>query len=182
MREGRPLCERDIIEAMVPYTAFMKAYRAGKRGRDLPQLPTNPSDDAPWSVVASFFLHAPLAIAAKLARRCRAHRFLSLTARARLRTDALSFEPRSCGLNLAYTNLGLALLSQRDVWGAIACLDASWRVYPCAHNVSFGLNRLLALALRPYREAWPALEQYNRMSRRFLSLETGPDSSPRAES
>ncbi len=41
-----------------------------------------------------------------------------------------------------------------------------------------GLKRDLALALRPYREAWPALEQYNHISRRFRdSVRPAPENS-----
>lgn len=94
---------------------------------------------------------------------------MEILARARIVSDRWSSEPRTCGLNTAYTNLGLARLGRHDLPGAIRCLDASWRVHPCAHNVTFGLKQRLAAALKDHPEAHAALEQYERMSKLFVS-------------
>jgi hypothetical protein len=168
----QPLSETDILKELEPFAKFRKAYRAGKRGTDLPKLPKNPknpTEAAFWPFAIDLALHPFLAVLTTIARRVHAHRLLSLVAKVRLTSDRLSSEPRACGLNSAYTNLGLALLAQNDIAGAIHCLDASWRVHPCPHNTTYGLQNQLALALHPYPEAHPSLEQYNRMNRRFLS-------------
>jgi hypothetical protein len=54
--------------------------------------------------------------------------------------DRFSLEPASCGLNRAYTRLGLARLGSGDELGAVDCLRKSWRVHPCPHNTTFGLR------------------------------------------
>jgi hypothetical protein len=133
----------------------------------LPKL-TEGEASAPFWPVGSLLVHPLLALLIAAARPIRAHWLVALLARARIATDRLSFEPRSCGLNNAYTNLGLARLGQEKIAEAISCLDASWHVHPCPHNTSFGLKKRLAAALARYPQAHAWLEQYERMSHRFL--------------
>ena len=58
----------------------------------------------------------------------------------RIKFDNLWYEPISCGLNNAYTDLGLSYLKIGNIEKSIECLDKSWRVYPCPHNTSFGIK------------------------------------------
>jgi hypothetical protein len=160
------LSETDIRRELEPYAAFKRAYQDGRRGEELPKVVGAASS---FSAVLTILVHGPLAVVTGIARRTRAYRLLALLARARIASDRLSYEPQSCGFNAAYTNLGLALLGRGDVAGAIRCLEASWHVHPCAHDVSFGLNQRLAAALEPYPYARPAREQYERISRLFLA-------------
>lgn len=83
---------------------------------------------------------------------------------ARIRTDNISFEPCQCGLNEAYTFLGIARLQSGDIEGAIKTLKLSALVWPCPHNTSFGLRLRLARDLEPYPEAKEAVKEYNQLA------------------
>ena len=74
--------------------------------------------------------------------------------------DHLWWEPVSCGLNNAYTNLGIGYLKAGNTKDAIECLKNSWRVYPCPHNTSFGLKLTLFKKLKNYPEAKDAVADY----------------------
>lgn len=168
------LTEDDIALELLRADKFKEAYLEDKRGDDLPAQP--PNGDAQENtalVLIGLFLHVILGLCSVAARYLCAHSLVALLARARLRTDRLSLEPVSCGWNAAYTNLGLALLAQNDVAGAIQCLDASWRVHPCAHNSSFGLKTRLASELNRYPEAHEQVQQYVRIGKKFALF---PDS------
>ncbi len=89
------------------------------------------------------------------------------SARHRILTDKDWFEPVMCGLNAAFTDLGLALLETGDVNGAVECLRRSARVYPCPHNTTFGLDPRLWRALERVPEATAARSEYERVARRF---------------
>jgi hypothetical protein len=158
------LSESEIRQEIERYVAFKRAYRERHAAPKLGVVKASALGSA-----MTLMLHAPLAVVARVARWARAHRTVALVARARIASDGLSYEPRSCGLNAAYTNLGLALLRRNDVAGAIRCLDASWHVHPCPHTVSFGLSQRLSEALMPYPDARSTREQYERMSRLFVS-------------
>jgi hypothetical protein len=162
------LTEQEIADELRQYGAFQAAYREGMRGDDLPDLPKQESALAEWKSFVMFFVgHPLLAVLWKLSQITRVYKASVFFAKTRINTDKYSFEPCSCGLNQAYTRLGLALLKKKDVAGAIDCLAASWRVHPCPHSTSFGLAKRLALALRPYPEAAVAVQQYVRMGERF---------------
>jgi hypothetical protein len=169
-RREQRISEDEILDEIEGYSKFKKAFEGGKRGDELPPLPRNPRRERSdyRSLIASVSYHLLLAALAATARSVRAHWLAAFAARARIISDGLSYEPKSCGLNNAFTNLGLALLGQNNIAEAIECLDASWRVHPCPHNCSFGLDQRLATALRPYAEAEQSIEQYDRMSRRFV--------------
>jgi tetratricopeptide (TPR) repeat protein len=88
--------------------------------------------------------------------------------RASVKYDYLFFEPISCGLNFAYTRLGLGYLKAGDLERAIECLRKSWHVYPCPHNTSFGLRLRLARRLNDYPEARESVVEYLDMRKRFI--------------
>lgn len=89
------------------------------------------------------------------------------SARHRILTDKVRVEPVTCGLNSAFTDLGLVLLGMGDVTGAVECLRRSARVYPCPHNTSFGLDPRLWRALEGITEAAAVRVEYERVARRF---------------
>jgi hypothetical protein len=162
MTNQHELSEREVIDEIAQFAQHMRDFFDGKRDAE-------PAKGSPWWALADLLVHPVLAVLTMVARPARAYRALALLARVRIATDRLSYEPRSCGLNGAYTNLGLARLGQNDVAAALVCLDASWRVHPCPHNTSFGLRQRLATALQPYLEARPLRERYARMSAEFVS-------------
>jgi hypothetical protein len=86
---------------------------------------------------------------------------------ARIRTDNLSFEPSQCGLNTAYTYLGIGKLKSGDIEGAINALKSSSLVWPCPHNTSFGLRMRLARELGEYPEARGAVNEYKQLAYLF---------------
>jgi hypothetical protein len=161
--------EAEILEEIEQFALLMQAVSEGKRGDEL-NRPLHP--DGPSSIVVTAF-HVLIEISSSVARRLGAHRILSVLARMRIATDRWSYESRACAWNFAHTNLGLVLLARNDVKGAIACLDASWRVHPCPHNSTYGLSQRLATALRKQPEARAALAQYDCMSRRFVACLRG---------
>jgi hypothetical protein len=85
----------------------------------------------------------------------------------RVRIDFLSLEPVSCSLNRALTELGLAAAARGDMPGALECLDRSWRVHPCPHTISFGLDRRLWVALAGIPEAENVRSRYAEIAKRF---------------
>ena len=103
-----------------------------------------------------------------VSRLLRIHKFVAFFSKVRIATDKLSHEPVSCGYNQAYTNLGLALLAENDIEGAINCLDSSWRVHPCPHNTSFGLDRRLVSKLIQFPEAKKSVEKYIKIGKKFV--------------
>jgi hypothetical protein len=162
------LTEDDIALELKRYRAFSEAWRAGKRGEDLPNIPEN--RDCQRSNIVGLvgtILHLLVWIAIGLAQLLRVHAVTAALSELRIKTDHLSFEPRSCGLNAAYTTLGLARLAMKDLVGAIHSLDWSWRVHPCPHNSSYGLKRKLALALSRYPEAESTVRDYVRIGKKF---------------
>ena len=88
----------------------------------------------------------------------------------RVKLDRLSWEPVSCGLNRAYTDMGLSYLAAGRIEEAIECLTRSWKVLPCPHNTSFGLAPGLCRALRRFLEAEDADSEYLEMWKRFRSV------------
>lgn len=82
----------------------------------------------------------------------------------RIRMDDLSYEPCQCGLNVAYTYLGMARLKSGDIGGAINALKLSALVWPCPHNTSFGLRVSLARDLEAYPQARVAVDEYKQLA------------------
>lgn len=164
------LREQDIILELKYYQKFHKTYLEGKREDDLPLLPKNRDDqNRPCLAVLGILIHTLLAICMGIVKLLHLHKFAAFFSRIRIATDKYSYEPVSCGYNKAYTNLGLALLAQGDIGGAIKCLDASWRVHPCPHNSSFGLSRRLVSQLKHYPDASEVVSEYVRIGKKFIS-------------
>ena len=98
-------------------------------------------------------------------------------ANTRIEYDHLYFEPRSCGYTNSYTNMGLGYLKMGKIDEAIECLDKSWRVYPCPHNTSYGLNLKLYKKLKKIPKANDAVSEYAEMWEYFRTAMTQPLSS-----
>ena len=156
------------MQELQAYRAHALALKEGKSGRDLPQIPEN--NDAQTNdvrTIIGYILFPLLHILLNITKFIGWHSFMARICKARIEADRFSFEPKSCGLNKAYTQLGLALLAQNDLDGAISCLDASWRVHPCPHNASYGLDRRLVSKLKSYDEARGVVERYISVGRHF---------------
>lgn len=87
--------------------------------------------------------------------------------KASVKYDSLWWEPLSCGLNNAYTYLGIGYFKAGKIADAIKCLRKSWRVYPCPHNTSYGLKLNLFKKLKDCPEAKMATTEYLDMWQRF---------------
>lgn len=107
---------------------------------------------------------------APIARRTGAPGISGWAAQREIELDYLWYEPIACGLNHAYTRLGLSLLASGDTAGAARCLRASWHVYPCPHNTSFGLDRRLRAALSETEDAVESVDEYEAVERRFSPI------------
>ncbi|MBZ2167418.1 hypothetical protein [Marinobacter sp. F4216] len=112
-------------------------------------------------------LHASLSLISVICQKARLWALLGPLARLRIRTDWLSYEPRQCGYNAAYTRLGLAELKRGNTNAAIACLQESARVWPCPHSTSFGLRTALAHKLEKVPEANAAAQEYLQLAKEF---------------
>jgi hypothetical protein len=88
-------------------------------------------------------------------------------AEASVKNDRFWWEPISCGLNNSYTDMGLAYLQKGNIEKSIECLSKSWRIYPCPHNMSFGLKLTLFNKLREHPEAKAAIAEYDEMWKQF---------------
>lgn len=112
-------------------------------------------------------IHSVISILVLLLKFMRLWRAVLVLSKLRVRTDGLSFEPRQCGYNSAYTNIGLSRLKIGDLRGAIEALDESWQVYPCPHNTSFGLETSLVKELYKYPEASENVSTYVEIYKNF---------------
>jgi hypothetical protein len=119
------LTENDIAPELEQYQKFNKAYQSGKRGSDLPSLPKNKDEQQSRLLpIFGLMVHPILAFFVWIARFIHAHCLAGSLSKARIATDMLSYEPKSCGLHKAYTNFGLSFLGRNNLSGAINCLDA----------------------------------------------------------
>lgn len=162
------LTEAEIIEELKAYKMYILAWEEGKRGSDLPKLPLKNEKAVLLRTVCGFFAFPILSLLFYLSYFLHLNSFAVWIARARIAVDDLSCCPGSCGLNWAYTKLGLAFLAKKEIKEAIQCLDASWRVHPCPHNSSFGLSRSLVSKLDNHPDALASVEQYIRIGRQFV--------------
>ncbi len=119
------------------------------------------------AVIGAFAARAVLILLARLSWRFSASSLQIWAARKVVDLDRFSLEPASCGLNRAYTRLGLARLAAGDELGAIDCLRKSWHVHPCPHNTSFGLSPALWSALAGTSGTTGARGEYEQMARKF---------------
>jgi hypothetical protein len=118
-------------------------------------------------LIGGFLLHSTLFIITLLAKKLHLWTLVSSCAKLRIKTDKLSAEPIQCGLNKAYTNLGLAKLHQKDIYSAIEALHMSSRVWPCPHNTTFGLSYELVKQLKNIPEAYNTVEEYKEIASAF---------------
>jgi hypothetical protein len=61
------------------------------------------------------------------------HSLSILTTIRRIKIDYMTWEPNSCSLNNAYTDLGISYLKSGNIEKSVECLQKSWKVYPCLH-------------------------------------------------
>ena len=163
------LNEEDILPELKQYQKFQQDYLSGKTEKECSCLPENKdAPQKPSHCILGMLIHSIILISIELSALLRIKIFVAFFAKLRIATDRYSFEPLSCGYNYAYTKLGLVLLSQNDVAGAINCLDASWRVHPCPHNTSYGLKRALVSKLKDYPEASIVVAQYLTIGKQFV--------------
>jgi hypothetical protein len=164
------LSEEDILLELKYTRRWQEAYLSGERGHKLPKVPKNrDAQDSKVRLLVGLSLHPFLAILMETAQLLRFATLQAALARIRIATDTFSFEPKSCGLNNAFTHLGLALLAKKNIAGARKCLEASWRVHPCPHNSSYGLSKGLVSKLRDYPEAESEIAEYLRIGKKFVS-------------
>ncbi|MEP4545583.1 MAG: hypothetical protein ABJ000_05330 [Saccharospirillum sp.] len=118
-------------------------------------------------MLVGVMLHSILSLAGSLSQKLRLWTAAGLFARIRIRTDGLSYEPRQCGYNAAFTRLGIAELKRGNTAAAIHCLGESAKVWPCPHNTSFGLRTRLARELSEVPQASAAVNEYWQVVREF---------------
>jgi hypothetical protein len=156
----------DLIEQeLTAYRRWQEAFLRGDEER--PSLPASePGARLPIAVAVSG-LRALLMLVARLSAGSGASSLRVWAAQKIVELDRFALEPASCGLNRAYTRLGLAKLAAGDELGAIHCLRNSWRVHPCPHNTAFGLSPALWRAIAAVPGASAARDEYEGMARRF---------------
>jgi hypothetical protein len=157
-----------IIETeLAAYKRFEEAYRRGIR--PLPELPGG--ERGPSNVIVLVWggmLHFGLRFLGLVAKRLQLCGARIWAIQQQVLLDGLSFEPVSCGLNRALTELGLALLEAGDTVGAGKCLTSSSRVYPCPETTLFGsLDSRLWVALKEIPESAEIRAEYERMAKQF---------------
>lgn len=156
----------EIERELAAYRKFQEAYRRGDR--PLPELPGGERGPSNIIVLAGGgVLHFGLKLLGLCAKQFRLHRVRRWAASKRVSLDRLWFEPASCGLNSALTELGLALLEIGDTVGASICLAHSGRVYPCPHSTTFGLDPRLWAALKEFPESDSVRVEYEHIAKGF---------------
>lgn len=143
--------EPDLPERInAEWDAWRRWAAADMYGSDsLPEVPYHATElsVSGWIGVPALLMHVGLVLLGVMARRVRLKGLRIWAADKEIEFDHLWYEPESCGLNHAYTRLGLAHLASGNAPEAIACLERSWQVHPCPHNTSFGLPAALWRAL-----------------------------------
>ncbi len=119
------------------------------------------------TLIGGVFLHLLLWCLGRCALKCRLYALAIWTARKRITYDYLWFAPQSCGLNHAYTDLGIACFRSGKTKDAVECLQKSWKVFPCPHNTSFGLSTRLCQLLAGEAIAADAVQEYREMRDAF---------------
>ncbi len=146
--------ERDI--ALGEFQAFMKS---GDPDGEPPGYWVEEDSNFLGGLLGTLF-HFFLAVIRYFVFKLRFWSGVQWIAKLRIKTDQFSIEPGQCGLNVAYTYLGLSRLKKQDILGAVEALRLSGLVWPCPHNTTFGLKRGLANALKPYPEAQRVIDEY----------------------
>jgi len=162
------LSEEDILLELKQFQNWRQEFMAAKKKEERPSFPENKDAQKYTSYwIFGAFIHTVTFLGIELSSLFRIKSFVAFFSKLRISTDRFSYEPLSCGYNNAYTKLGLVLLSQNDVNGAIKCLDASWRVHPCPHNTSFGLKRGLVSKLKNHSQASIVVAKYIEIGKQF---------------
>jgi hypothetical protein len=161
--------EEQIKSELSSYSAF---HAARRQGRPLPQLPKGQAGPRLLGFATGLVLHLTLKVIGSAARSVGAHAIRAWTAQKRIDLDHLWYEPGACGLNSAWTDLGLAMAARGLYSGAAECLGRSWRVHPCPHSTSFGLSRRLVEFLRQAGAVPEAVQEYERIAKLFLVPKT----------
>lgn len=84
--------------------------------------------------------------------------------------DKFRFEQKACGLNRSWTLYGYASLKLGRLEDALHCLKESWRVYPCPHNMSYGLDMRLSKLMDENPLLVDETEEYKEMNHLFRSV------------
>lgn len=169
-----PLDQSEVVGHVREYHAWV-----ARNGADPEPVHLSKVEPRGAKFLAGAIVHSILALLHKLLSALQLHYLAGQVARLRITTDSLSFEPMQCGLNNAYTNLGVAYLRRGHIDAAIGCLEQAWRVYPCPHNTSFGLRMKLCRALKLYPQAHEAIERYKAMNKEFVAQQALPADRPR---
>ncbi|MBN4046904.1 hypothetical protein JYT90_01145 [bacterium AH-315-P07] len=165
------LNESQILHEIEQYREMMSAFISGNIDEQhSEQIADNESEESRVSnlvAIGGALLHTFLFLGYTVSRSLGIQALVILFAKARISTDNYCYEPQSCSYNRAYTMLGLMLLEKNDIRGAVECLEASWQVHPCPHNMSYGLRNALAKKLTDYPEAELAVKRYEKIGSQF---------------
>ena len=123
-----------------------------------------------WGFVAGLLLHGPALALRILAEKLRLWWLVVGLAQFRISTPGLGFDSVHCRRNVAYNALGYAYFRLRRYSQAEHCLDMAWRIYPCAHNTSFGLRMRLCRALQQNGTSESVVERYLRVAEAFVRV------------
>jgi len=156
-----------IVAELTTWQRWTAAYY--RHEVPLPELPAPQGEPSNVTMLCGFFVRSALRTVGWIGRRGQISSLRVWAARQQVRFDWMALEPASCALNEAFTELGLSLLDIGDSNGAIESLRASWRVHPCPHNISFGLNPHLWVALGEIPGAETVRYEYENVARRFSS-------------
>lgn len=149
------------------YARWGEAYRAN--AATLPDLPDGGGSPSTPLLLWGAIARGALVCLGWVARSTNLRRLREWAAVQLVRLDFLALDRLSCHLNHAWTELGLAVSAQGRVSDAVECLERSWRVHPCGHLVSFGLDVRLWTALAGIPDAEQARMRYAEIARRFCS-------------
>jgi len=156
--------------------AYRRFWAAAEQGiRPLPEVPE--MERVPRSMVKAVLgeiLHIGLKILGRVAKYLHFSYLRGWASRQRVSLDRFTFEPTSCGLNRALTEMGLALLATGEVRGAKECLVQSWQVHPCIHNTYVGLDFRLWQALQAIPDLREECAEYERMAKKFCPMANWP--------
>lgn len=157
-----PVPNQPNIQAIKAELAVFKRWQQAylQKEQPLPDLPTSDDKRSTVILLCCLAVYSGLVLLGWIVKFTHLRPLLVWTARQRVAYDRMAFEPASCSLNHAFTELGLALLATGDYRSAIECLRKSWQVRPCPHNTSFGLNPRL----------WKPWGTYPRVQRQDVSM------------
>ena len=158
--------EKVMAEELKKYRDFDIALGEGTPIDECPDI-SRQHDISTAKTILGFAIHTMIFIVMRVSHMLRIRRMQELSAKLRIRTDELSYEPKTCGFHQAYTHLGIARLAQKDLDSAVRSLLTSISIYPCPHSVSFGLSWALRNRLKAYPEAEGAIEKFDVISRAF---------------